>query len=310
MIATKKIKSGILPLALCLTIGLFFLELETVTAAVQNSLKLCAGTLIPGLFPFMLLTDVLLSSEEGSLLLEKIGKPFSRLFGCSHEGGGVFLIGILFGFPLGAKAIAKRYESGALTQKEAEYLFLFSNNASPAFLIGGVGLGMLNCPKCGVFLFGIQFLSSVLIGLSLRNKMQTVSRKAVHFSFTPPSAFSLTSSMQRSLQAIFSVCGYVVFFSVLSEVLSPIIPSLYGTCLLKSLLEIGSACAYLTKNIETSLLLPFLSFTVCFSGTSVYLQALDFRPSQTFNTSFYIPVKLLQGGMAFLLTWLGISFFG
>ena len=137
-------------------------------AAARTGMTLWLNSLIPALLPFIILTGVLI--HTGSI--EKILLPFRPLFefllGVSVYGGYVFLLGMLCGYPMGAKLASDMYESHKISRREAEYLITFCNNASPSFIITYLGqICLLNkVPASRLFL--CLFLSDFICMMIFR----------------------------------------------------------------------------------------------------------------------------------------------
>ena len=77
---------------------------------------------------------------------------------------GALVLGLAGGYPVGARTAAELYAQGALTRDEAERLLTFWNNANPAFLLSGLGLGALGA-ILGICAFVELFY---VLGLPLR----------------------------------------------------------------------------------------------------------------------------------------------
>ena len=290
-----------------LTLFLFGLLILTVThitlvsEGIQRAMRLCADALIPTLFPFLILTDLLLSRENTEKLLTLISRPLSRLLRLSQKGGVVFLLGVCFGFPMGAKAIAHYYSRGELSKEEAERLLLFSGNASPFFLIGSVGVGMLSSPISGVTLYLIQLLVSLSCGMVLGFFAPRVASETRSSSY-PTHRFSLPHAVQGAVRQSLFISGYVLFFSALLGIILPYLSHPFLMRLCASLFEISTACKLATEAEE--LILPFCAFATCFSGICVYFQTLDCIEGTGLNTKRYLPRKLICGAVGFHLALL------
>ncbi len=138
--------------------AVFFLIIatDTVTEAAKGALLLCATSVIPALFPFFVLTGLMVNCG----IVTSVGKIFApladKVFKSSGTGAVVFVIGILCGYPTGAKVISELYLSGRLTKEESERLLAFCNNSGPLFVIGAVGSGMLGNKNLGIVIYCIH----------------------------------------------------------------------------------------------------------------------------------------------------------
>ena len=106
---------------------------------VRNSLSICAFSVIPSLFPFLVLSKLttnLRFFEKLELFSRKIMFP---LFSLGHNCTPALILGITGGYPVGAMTAASLYRDGLCTKKEAERLLVFSNNCGPAFIIATIG---------------------------------------------------------------------------------------------------------------------------------------------------------------------------
>ncbi len=110
-----------------------FWRMPHAAAGAAKALALCAGTVIPSLFPFMAVTGLLVRLGFGQWLapyMAGLMAPLFRLPGCA---GSALLLGLVGGYPIGARTAAELYASGALTAQEAERLLTFCNNSNPCF---------------------------------------------------------------------------------------------------------------------------------------------------------------------------------
>ena len=131
-------------------------------------LKLCAVSIIGSVFPFLILTDLIVSFSH----FERI-KPlrllFEKLFKINGYALSAFLSGVLCGFPIGVKVSSDLYCRGTVSKDEFERLICFSNNTGPAFIISGIGVSMLGNLKTGVVLYFSMLISAIHFAYSIRN---------------------------------------------------------------------------------------------------------------------------------------------
>lgn len=296
----KKTNERLFSVLLFLLLLLFLFSVPLWKKEVCHAVIVCGVSLIPVLFPFLILSDLLLHTAAGQALLSLLSLPFARVLRTSRAGGCAYLIGILLGFPLGVKAICAYYKNGMLEKNEAERLLLFCNNTGPAFLIGSVG-GMLGNASQGLLLYLIQLLISLLCGILLVPKKEN---RKEHIAAAPGAKgrnFSFPASVRKASTQMLSICGYVLFFSALCAMLSPLLPILPAQAFLAAILEIGSGTAFITGKLNSPLKLPFCGLATCFSGLSVFFQAKEFLLETNLSSTRVLPAKLLQGMGAFLL---------
>ena len=142
---------------------LFLRNAELATGAMSDALRLCATTLIPSLFPFLVLSEVVVNTGAGVPLGRLLYRPFRRLFGVSESGSCAVLLGLLCGFPVGTRCVLSLYRQGAIGRREAEHLLTFCNTPSSAFLISTVGYSLFHSRSFGYLLLGTTLLSAVVV---------------------------------------------------------------------------------------------------------------------------------------------------
>ena len=60
------------------------------------------------------------------------------LFNVPGEGAFAFLMGLISGYPVGAKIVTDLKDNNLCTTEEAERMLCFTNNSGPLFIIGTV----------------------------------------------------------------------------------------------------------------------------------------------------------------------------
>ena len=101
---------------LCFFLLLTFPKLSIEGA--RNGLLLWFQTIVPTLFPFLICSGLVTSMGGISYLVKPIYPVFHTFFGMSESGIYTFLLGILCGFPMGAKTCRDLLEGGALSPKK------------------------------------------------------------------------------------------------------------------------------------------------------------------------------------------------
>ena len=109
----------------------FILILRNSDAAVEymgRGLTLCAKTVIPSLFPFMVISELLVSSGAGEALGRLFSRMMRRIFGISGAGASALFLGSMCGFPVGAKTAVSLYDRGVISRSECQHLFTFTRS--------------------------------------------------------------------------------------------------------------------------------------------------------------------------------------
>jgi len=301
---------------------------ETVIAA-SFGFQLWYTTVLPALFPFFIVAELLVSLRLVNLLgiwLEPIMRPVFRLPGCSSL---VVVMGFTSGFPVGAILTRKLYENKMLTANEAERLVSFTNNSSPLFIVGAVGVGMLANPAAGYLLAAALYLSNLLIGFIWRFKAESMQSYKisspsysgeipVHLGETQENIESigkiLGDAIRNAVNNILAVGGFIVIFSVLTRMLSfwgfidlmatglikicgflPLsYPLAYGLSMGFFEITLGAKTAIAASDPGALSTLLVVSTILAFSGLSIIAQVMSVVAGIPVRLSFYLKTRALQ----------------
>lgn len=276
--------------------ALLLLRPQKAASAVRAGLALCAGTVVPSLFPFFAAISLLLqlgAAEALGRLCAPIMRPLFRMRGvCALP----LLAGLLGGYPSGAKTAASLYAQGRITRQEAELLLGFCDNCGPAFLLGCVGAGVLGNPDAGLWLYAVHILSAILAGILLC-RLSGARGPVLLGSALPAAPVSfpqaLTSSVTGALASTLNVCAFVVFFQVLSA-----LPPAPPPPLVLGILEMVGGVASLTPGPGG---FAAAAAIVGWGGLSVHCQAMSLAAPEGLSFRWHWAGKALQAVLSALL---------
>lgn len=250
---------------------LFFVETADMTDGVRNGLLLCGETVIPSLFPFMVISDYLVRSGLSDCLGSRFSTVMQKLFHLPGCAACVLIMGLFGGFPVGSRMTSQLYENGRLSQAQAKRMLLFCVNSGPAFTIGAIGISMLSSKKCGIVIFLSQILTSLFLAF--------ISRFAVKKKELPDirtvqkiKPDCLVESVSSATSSMLGICAWILLFSSFGKLLVRLteINSFFYLLLMMS--EVTTGCAFATKTLPTYLISPVL----CWAGISVHMQLLPY----------------------------------
>lgn len=285
-----------------------FLILRNPDIAIEymtSGLRLCAKTVIPSLFPFFVLSELIVSGGIGNILLRPFSGILSGVFRLPPDGCCALLLGMFCGFPVGARAAVSAYDRGALTRDEAERVICASTNPSSAFLLNAVGVSLHMCRRYGSMLLAATLSSAVLLGILLARVPQKGSDASIAVSPAPVSeryksgAQFFTDAIRSALTGMLTVCAYVVFFSAFCGTLTVLANRLQ----LPDAVRAAVFCLFeLTGGVSVaaSLKSPVFSavltaFAVGWSGLSVHCQVLSICDGRGLRMRKYFLCKFLHG---------------
>ncbi len=325
VISIKKYFFTVLFLLFTLTLILFS---STNLSAAQNGLKLWANSVLPTLFPFFIATELLCRTNFVQILGKFLNKFMKPVFNVPGESAIAIIMGIISGYPVGAKVVCNLYDNKICSKSEAERLLAFTNNSGPIFILGSVGVSLLGNVELGKILLISHILSSFIVGfifrfwkrdqvdLTFRN-YKSESKELIRVSNLGE---ILGDAIKKSISTILLIGGFVVLFSVVVSILSSLeiltnlayflakfgIPYDLSLSILTGIIELTNgiqvaSTAYLAFPVPCLLTCSFL---LGFGGLSVLLQVFSIIAKSKLSIKSYFYGKTLQGILAVFLTLL------
>ena len=293
---------------------LFFLIILTAfplvsSKSVSDTLFMCITSVIPSLFPFAVISDILV--EQRVNFKNPFYRIISRLFNISPCSASVFLPGFLCGYPIGGKMVADLYLKGAISEEEKDKLLIFFNNAGPGFIIGMVGGVFLKNIKAGVIIYISHILASITFGI-FSSFIPIKTREKTYSNENKPLFTSILSrAIKNSMANMINITGVICFFASFISIIDLFYPeSITGyKGFIYSLLEMTNGIRIISESdmifrIKSAL----CAFVISFGGFSVFMQLKTFLTK--IKTAPYFLSKMLCGIFAFIYCYFLISLIG
>lgn len=289
----------------------------------NRGLLLCARTMIPTLFPFMVIAELLVVSGGGERLAGVIAKPLRRLFGLSNCGVCALALGWLCGFPVGSRAAVGYYRQGRITRRELNHVICFCNVPSTAFLVSAVGVCLFGSDLVGWCLVGLSLTSAAVIGVVFRRwlpqwredadatRLAQISTNAAQ---APKRKGQLLSrSISLAATGMLNVCATIVLFSALMGSVSAVtaglaLPEILRVSLFGTLEITTGVCE--ASLLDSSHALSLCAAFVGWAGLSVHCQIFSSCDDAPVSVTWFWLSRLLQamlcGGGMWLLQATGM----
>ncbi len=274
----------------------------------RSGLSVCAGVVVPSLFPFLVLSALLSAQGLPAALARLLGPPLARL-GLPPEAAAPFLLGLCGGYPVGADAVARLVREGTISPEEGARLLPVCNNTGPGFIIGTAGGAVFGSVRVGALLYLSHVLAACTLALrpGARAKARPIPRGALP---APVRADVFPSCIAAAASVTLNLCGYVVFFSVLGALLrgAGVFSALAGAvsvrfgaemrwsaALLAGLLELGGGVAAMRGMPAHPANLALTAFLLGFGGLSVHAQTLAAVSGTNIRCARHFAGRILHG---------------
>jgi sporulation integral membrane protein YlbJ len=310
LLSSRKCKAYILAFFSVFIIGVMTIYPGESMQAALRGVGIWWEVLFPALFPFFVISELLLGFgivHFFGTILDPMMRPLFRVPGI---GGFVLAMGFASGYPVGARLSAQLTDQRLIDRDEGERLVAFTTTSDPIFLIGAVAVGFFHDVSLAVVFAVSHYGAALIIGLLMRfhggvpkethakssegkNKSIIIrSFKAMHKARMDdgrPLGLLLKQAIENSIRMVFIIGGLVVFFSVMLELAAQINILRFFYILVNSLLGIVGIPQPLSESFVNGLIEVTL-------GAKTAGEAAG-----------SIPLVYKVAAAAFILSWSGLS---
>jgi len=294
-------------------------ESKTILNSVSFSLQIWKNNIFPSLFPFFVLSEIMvkygMTEFIGNLL-----KPFmNKLFKIKSSAAFVLVMSIISGNPANAKYTRELYLNGDLNENEATKILCFSCFANPLFILGTVGLLFLNNKEVGLLILLCHYLGNIIIGLLLRNYHPSKKEnEKVSFNYAVTMAHKkrisnkesfgeiITNSLLHSINTLLLILGVMTMCLVITTILDN---NINLNSVLQSVLngsiEMTQGLKYISLEAIPLKLKCVLSVMILsFGGLSVHMQIVSIISDTKIKYFPFLFARVLHSIISGLMVYL------
>lgn len=300
---------------------------ESMISGTKSALTLWATIIIPSLFPFMILTNLIQKTALPYLLGKLLSPLMNFLFNLPGISSLAIFLGMTGGYPIGAKITNDLLLENSITKHDANHLITFVNNTGPLFMLGAVGLGIYNSPAIGLLLLISHYISAIIIGIIgkfIKRKNPVENNKKIAFNIIKLSDIGniLNEAIKKSIDTILMIGGFIILFSIISAFLEQTNILIYISKIFLPMLKVETSTAILTGFLEVTnginkialVNIPLIqkliitSSLIGFGGMSIHFQTLSIISKTKINFLKYLTGKLFHGILSGITAYLLIIY--
>ncbi len=328
------IKNTVKNLMAILVLYIMLTNSQMIVSSVKNGMLICYNSIIPSLFLFIALANYISQDSFISFLSIPL-RPYSRLLKCENKSYPAYLLLSLFGGLAVCATLIDKMQQAKIDKQFINVASVSMICNSMAFCVFGIGLSMLNNTSLGIMLYISQCLANLITAfiISFFYKYSTIL-----YETASDNIIKFTDSVNYAVNATLSICGYVILFysvcevvmlytknqlfttiiSIIFEVTAGCINSIklsansiYFVCAALSVVPVSSLCQIysFTENpqiIKTLILSRFIHTPLSLCILSVLLHL--FPVAAMTNRSEIISVKAYQAGSDISFVMFSLSF--
>ena len=287
----------------------FLLNKEVVFSTIGFSLNLWLNNIVPSLFPFFIVSDILISYNFINYIPNWITNLFIKLFHVKKEAVLVFFLSMISGFPSNARITRRMYDMGLLGEKEASHILAFTHFSNPLFILGTVSVFFFNNQRIGIIILLAHYVSNIIVGIIFRNNNLDIDNKVNIIDHNKPYFGNVfVNAIKSSIDTILLLCGILTCFLVISAI---IINKLHcNEIMIKSILEITIGLKELSIHKFSELHLVMLSsFIISFGGLSIHMQVKSQLIGTNISIKPFVIGRIYQALISVVLAYIFYIFF-
>lgn len=320
----KKILTTVLILTILLFVVFEILtESESILNAVSFSFNIWKENVFPSLFPFFVLSELLINYGFIELVGE-IFKPFmNKVFRVKGVGAFALIMSLISGFPSSAKYIKELYNKNLINQNEATKLLMFTHFSNPLFILGTISLLFLNNKEVGLLILICHYLGNFIIGIIFRNyypskeENKNISIKKVLTEISNNRVKSnkkfgeiITTALLNSINTLILILGVITMFLVITTIIDNNINlNSFHQSILNGFVEMTQGLKYVSlEEIPLKLKCILSTMIISFGGLSVHMQIISILSDTKINYLPFLTARIIHAIISSLLMFFLFDF--
>ncbi len=299
--------------ALYIMLALFALILaispEIYVPVCLAAIKMWAECVLPALFPFMVITLIMIKSGVADAVSYPLVGVAKKL-NLPPAAPALFVMSAFSGYPAGSRILGEYCRTNNMVS-DAKKLAPLCSTSGPLFIIGSVGQNMFGDKLAGFYIFIAHIASVAIISLILCAKSSPSTARIM-----PSNGAKSNLLYDCFYSAVISVIvagGFICFFYTFSAAaenynlllfaqapLSLIVGENTSSAFCKGLIEATGGCYALAQSGE-KFAIPLAGFLITFGGVSILCQQLCYLRPLGVSALKFAAVKAAQALLCFLL---------
>lgn len=289
---TQRINSIIFFVALLFYVAAFIFN-ESVKQGVINGVGVCIDSVIPSLFPMLIISTFITNVGIPKKIKKIIFFPIKKITGVHENAAESFILGAIAGYPVGVKTAFSLYMQKKIDIKDAQNAALINVNPGLAFSLIVTGKIFFGSSLLGLTLFFSVSAANLILGILLKQKKKKIASERYDAKNNTDISLCLINAVSSSVKSIVSICAWIVVFSAFTEPLNEMIKTPY----IKIFFEVTSGASFCAENGFLSL----CAFTMGFGGFCIFFQLLPEIKGLGISPAKFLLCRLFSGTAAFVV---------
>lgn len=274
--------------------------------SVNFSFSLCINNLFPSLFPFMILTNILIEYGFVDIASELLKPIMNKLFKVHENAAFVLILSIISGSPSNAKYINELLNKNMINKNQAGKILLFTHFVNPLFIINTIGVTFLHNKKLGIIILVSHYFGNFIVGLLFRNYHKVNCNDKINIKNAINSLkkersnfiYILSNSIISSINTLLVILGVITTCLIITSLIN-LNPFFNG------ILEITQGLKYISStNINLLNKVIFTTFLISFGGFSIHAQNFSILSNKKIKYIPFLCARIIHGIISSIIVYI------
>ena len=297
-------------------------ESESILNSVSFSLNIFKNNIFPSLFPFFVLSNLLIKCGMPEFMGNLFKGIMNKVFKIKGVCAFIFFMSIISGNPANAKYTRELYLENKINKYEATKILCFTCFSNPLFILGTVSLLFLNNKEVGFLILICHYLGNVFVGIGMRryhpskeeNEVTSLKKAidAMHkkrisnkINFGEMITNSLTSSINTLLLILGVITTSLVLTTIIDNNLN--LNSIFQS-VLNGFIEMTQGLKYISlEAIPLKLKCVLTVMILSFGGFSVHMQIMSILSDTDIKYLPFLCARICHAVISSLLMYFGFD---
>ena len=287
----KKIKYILLTLILII----FIMNIDIVIKSCIDSSTIFFKKVFVCVFPFVILSDILIYYDYHIFLKKVFGNFISKLFNIDPNTSIIFILSIFTASPTNSIYIKDMLDNKQIDTITAERILTFTYFSSIPFVIGTIGISIFHSFKIGLLLYLIMLIHNILIGFILRKDNYSYTPNKNRINKYKNIFILLKNSILKAIETSFIILGNLIIFTIITNILLKYIHlNNTLTIIMSGILEITNGIVRINDIMLPTTSKVFLTlFLLNFTSLSILFQSFSILNDYNLNIKKILITKLV-----------------
>lgn len=274
--------------SIVLLIILIMFKRPIITSAIISAINIWITNIFPALFPILILSDLIISTDLINLITKIIGPIYSRVFKVSVYSSYIFFMSMLSGCPSNAKYVKDLLDLKLITKEEAIKTLSSSLLYNPILILS---ITTYLTKFDAHFIIITNIIINLIIGFINRNVKCDINSIAD----IKPTSFNLINSISKTIDTLLLVLGSLVLFIALSSLIT------YNHPILDGIFEITNGIKEIVILSNYNHQLMITGILLAFGGLSIHVQIKSILKDYNLDYSLFYKSRIIHLGLFILI---------